>query len=633
MHAASCRRTTSRGPCASARHASWMFLAGEWACELKSPCGRSSTLARRHQACREELPGRAPRLRSSPRRRADFSGWRGRSSRSSVDRMPTERDKLRVLIVGGGIAALETVLALHDLAGERVAITLLAPNDEFVYRPMTVREPFAYARAARYPLASILGESGAEHVADKLDHVDPETQTVHTEGGASLEYDALVLALGAKLYPRFEHAITIDDGRMDEALHGLIQDVEERLPEERRVRRAWAHGMAAAAVRARPHDRRSGIRRGRRARCDDRDPRGRAAGGLRQGGQRWRRAAARRQRDPHDHLGVRGDTRSRRGRDQPRRPPAACRARRRAAGALRAGRRAACRSANTASSLSTGFCRVPGAGPVFAAGDAVDFPIKQGGVGSQQADVVAESIAALAGAEIEPHAFEPVIARRPADRRASLATSPQRSPAATGSPRTSARSRSTRCPAEDRREVPRSLSRAAGPARRRGMSARLRHEVPAERRWRTQDATARSAVLWSSGTTARRHRVAPRPGRPPSWLRTESSCSCTPAARFTLLPSPLSTPQERHALGGALFDELLLEGEAELLDTVVHTEVCDLDPVRALTDAAARYRSRRDRRRARAALACPPCDRDSDGRAAGAGDVPVTVMPAGDTGG
>jgi sulfide:quinone oxidoreductase len=53
--------------------------------------------------------------------------------------------------------------------------------------------------------------------------------------------------------------------------------------------------------------------------------------------------------------------------------------------------------------------QVPGSGPVFAAGDAVDFPIKHGGVGSQRADCVAEAIAALAGADIQPRAFEPEI--------------------------------------------------------------------------------------------------------------------------------------------------------------------------------------------------------------------------------
>ena len=47
-----------------------------------------------------------------------------------------------------------------------------------------------------------------------------------TEAGASLEYDALLLALGAVLRPRFSHALTLDDSLIDEQLHGLIQDVE-----------------------------------------------------------------------------------------------------------------------------------------------------------------------------------------------------------------------------------------------------------------------------------------------------------------------------------------------------------------------------------------------------------------------
>ena len=53
----------------------------------------------------------------------------------------------RVLIAGGGVAGLEAALALRELAGDRVATTLLAPAAEFVYRPMTVREPFAYSAA------------------------------------------------------------------------------------------------------------------------------------------------------------------------------------------------------------------------------------------------------------------------------------------------------------------------------------------------------------------------------------------------------------------------------------------------------------------------------------------------------
>src|SRR5271165_6395190 len=53
-------------------------------------------------------------------------------------------EKLRVVVAGGGVAALETVLALADLASDQTDVTVLAPGSEFVYRPMTVREPFAY---------------------------------------------------------------------------------------------------------------------------------------------------------------------------------------------------------------------------------------------------------------------------------------------------------------------------------------------------------------------------------------------------------------------------------------------------------------------------------------------------------
>ncbi|MEA2312979.1 MAG: sulfide:quinone oxidoreductase, partial [Solirubrobacteraceae bacterium] len=53
--------------------------------------------------------------------------------------------------------------------------------------------------------------------------------------------------------------------------------------------------------------------------------------------------------------------------------------------------------------------RVTGATDVYAAGDATDFAVKQGGFACQQADAAAEAIAAAAGAEIDPAPFEPVL--------------------------------------------------------------------------------------------------------------------------------------------------------------------------------------------------------------------------------
>ena len=124
------------------------------------------------------------------------------------------------------MAALEAALALRDLGGERIATTMVAPNPEFVYRPMTVREPFGYAVARRYPLEEFARDVGVELRVDSFKWLEGERCVVHTEAGEELPYDALLLALGARLYTRFEHALTIDDARLDELLHGLIQDVE-----------------------------------------------------------------------------------------------------------------------------------------------------------------------------------------------------------------------------------------------------------------------------------------------------------------------------------------------------------------------------------------------------------------------
>jgi len=134
---------------------------------------------------------------------------------------------LNVLIVGGGVAALEAALALRDLGGDRVALTILAPNPEFVYRPMTIREPFSYLNAERYDLAQIATDLGAKLVKDGVKWLDHEQRIVHTLSGSQIPYDELLLAVGARLQPRYKHTLTMDDAHLDVLLHGLIQDVEE----------------------------------------------------------------------------------------------------------------------------------------------------------------------------------------------------------------------------------------------------------------------------------------------------------------------------------------------------------------------------------------------------------------------
>jgi sulfide:quinone oxidoreductase len=57
----------------------------------------------------------------------------------------------RVLVAGGGVAGLEALHGLHALADDRVELTLIAPEDEFVYRPLAVEKPTAYSASGVSP--------------------------------------------------------------------------------------------------------------------------------------------------------------------------------------------------------------------------------------------------------------------------------------------------------------------------------------------------------------------------------------------------------------------------------------------------------------------------------------------------
>src|SRR5215208_5858713 len=94
-----------------------------------------------------------------------------------------------VLVVGGGVAALETLMALHDLAGDRVRVTLVAPDPDFVYRPMAVAEPFGLGEARRYPLRRIVDDFGAGLVQAGVAGVDVPARRVMLRSGDTIVYD------------------------------------------------------------------------------------------------------------------------------------------------------------------------------------------------------------------------------------------------------------------------------------------------------------------------------------------------------------------------------------------------------------------------------------------------------------
>ena len=83
----------------------------------------------------------------------------------------SRRARPRVVIAGGGVAGLETLLALHSLAGDRLEITLVEPELTFVNRSMAVMEPFKGRGARGVRTKDIAGEFGAHWIRRSLERV------------------------------------------------------------------------------------------------------------------------------------------------------------------------------------------------------------------------------------------------------------------------------------------------------------------------------------------------------------------------------------------------------------------------------------------------------------------------------
>lgn len=313
-----------------------------------------------------------------------------------------------MIVAGGGVAALETVIALHDLAPELTDVSVIAPNPEFHYRPMTVREPFAEGRARRYPLAPILSDAGASLLCDELAWVDPENRVAHTKGEEQLEYDALVLALGARATSRYRHAVTIDSAHMDEILRGVIQDVEagyiKRLAFVAPGRMAWPLPLYELALMTAGRAYDMNVNVAITLVTPEDSPLaifGQTASGAvaelleRSNIQTIHSAYAEILKEGEVVVNP-GDRR------------------------LHVDRVIALPElygpcVRGVPLSEHGFLRVNPHGRVldvegvYAAGDCTEFPVKHGGVGAQQADAVAQSIAAAAGAPITPEPFRPVV--------------------------------------------------------------------------------------------------------------------------------------------------------------------------------------------------------------------------------
>ena len=316
-----------------------------------------------------------------------------------------------MLIAGGGVAGLETLLALRALAGDRVDITLLAPELKFVNRSMAVDQPFRVQRGRGLRLEDTAAELGARWHRGAVDRVEHDRHRVVTRDGHELPYDRLVLALGA--HPerewRSEGVLTYHGGRDGPnyrlLLHRLREGQVDKLAFVRPAGASWPLPLydlalmtaADCAAHNRSEVELSLI-------TPEEEPLG-----------IFGNTASAAIRRLLDESGVTLYPGSYGVPNPPGRLDVSPADRSLAVDRIVTVPRLVGPSLRGIPSGRGGFIhtdahgRVPGLDGVFAAGDATTFPVKQGGLAAQQADAVAEAIAASAGADIDPQPFRPIL--------------------------------------------------------------------------------------------------------------------------------------------------------------------------------------------------------------------------------
>jgi sulfide:quinone oxidoreductase len=317
-------------------------------------------------------------------------------------------NRMDVVVVGAGVAGLETALALNAMAPQQVDVELIAPEWDFTYRPLSVAEPFGIGHVHRIPVDDLVDAAGARFHRGTLVSVDATRSQITLNEGEERAYDSLVLALGAVARESVPGAVTFRGTDhepefaklLERASAGQLRQLVFAVPaavtwpfplyELALLTAAYldAHGngevrlvlvtpearplalfgpAASAAIEKLLADARVQIE-------TTSAPRAWEDGTLRLAG---------REAIPADAVVALPKLEAPKLTGVPKGPD----------GFIE----------------TDEFGRIHGLDAVYAAGDLVRLPVKQGGIASQQADTVATMIAAAAGAAVQPEPFHPVL--------------------------------------------------------------------------------------------------------------------------------------------------------------------------------------------------------------------------------
>jgi sulfide:quinone oxidoreductase len=314
----------------------------------------------------------------------------------------------RVLIAGGGVAALEAAIALHELAGERAEVAMCSPREDFIYRPFAVAAPYGASRPMRYDLAELAERCGASFHRATIGSVDGEAQRAHTHDGDEIAYDHLIVACGTRLLAGISGAVTFWGVPDDPRVEDLVRELRER-----KLRRVaftmpgggtWALPVYELALLAESELSKQGVEDASLVVLTPEEAPLHVFG----------RAVSERVSELLAERGIEVLTRSMPVNFEEGRLSLSPRATVEADAVLSLPRMEGRRLGGVPHDLG-GFvpvddhCRVRGMPNAYAAGDVTSFPVKQGGIATQQADAAAEAIAADLGCEVSAQPFDPIL--------------------------------------------------------------------------------------------------------------------------------------------------------------------------------------------------------------------------------
>ena len=299
------------------------------------------------------------------------------------------------------------MLALHALAPGFVHTELLTPDPHFSYRPLAVLEPFTLGEPHQLDLSRLACEVGATFTRGALTEVDPQRQVARTSAGGEIAFDVLVLACGTTAGTWLEGALTFRGSADASAFRSLFEELEtgtvRRLAFVLPATAGWPLPLYELALLTASHL--AARRRERSLAFVTPEERPLALFGQAPSA------------TVENLLAERGVTllTGRRavgydGEELVLDPPPPLRTERVVTLPILAGRPITGIPHDSSGFVPVdAFGRVKGLRRVFAAGDITTYPVKQGGLATQAADAVAETIAAEAGAPVVAEPFRPVL--------------------------------------------------------------------------------------------------------------------------------------------------------------------------------------------------------------------------------